>query len=125
MQELGSLADEFLAMYNAVSALPPIDPASTAIEQAPLPEPGKRPWETSKMGYFNWAVGQLMLRAKEHAKGEGDFGAGSSAVGAAAAAAYDVANVQDVKGALEAIAGQVVVAQIGTREKGNDHMDLD
>ncbi|KAF9811490.1 hypothetical protein IEO21_06574 [Rhodonia placenta] len=124
LQELGSLADEFLAMYNAVSALPPIDPASTAIEQAPLPEPGKRPWETSKMGYFNWAVGQLMLRAKEHAKGEGDFGAGSSAVGAAAAAAYDVANVQDVKGALEAIAGQVVVAQLDCTQKSTYEIEL-
>lgn len=53
-------------MYDAVSTLPPIDPALVAI----LPsEPGKRDWETSKAGYMNWAKAQLLSRAKVDEQG--------------------------------------------------------
>ena len=58
-------------MYASVSALPPADSLeSMGSASAPTTEPGKRPWETSKTGYLNWAVGQLMERAKEKARGE-------------------------------------------------------
>ncbi|KAH9932348.1 Mis12 protein-domain-containing protein [Fomitopsis serialis] len=70
LQTLLSLSTEFQSMYDSVSALPPPDPAFTAPEQAGPSEPGKRPWETSKTGYINWAVEQLMLRAKEKVRGK-------------------------------------------------------
>ncbi|KAI0634690.1 Mis12-domain-containing protein [Trametes polyzona] len=104
MQALLSLSDEFQSMFDAVASLPPLDPSSAVLEPGAAPEPGKRPWETSKTGYLNWAVEQLMQRAKERAKSEpggSPFGEGSSAVGAAAAAAYEVGEAQDVRALLE------------------------
>ncbi|CCM01349.1 uncharacterized protein FIBRA_03399 [Fibroporia radiculosa] len=101
LQALIEMPNEFQAMYNSVSVLPPMDASHTAIEPVAVPEPGKRQWETNKTGYLNWAVEQLMQRAKEQAKGEGVFSEGSSAVGAATAAAYSVASAQDVKALLE------------------------
>ncbi|TBU28316.1 Mis12 protein-domain-containing protein [Dichomitus squalens] len=108
MHSLLSLPAELQTMYAAVSSLPPVD----ASAPTPVPDqPGKRPWETSKTGYLNWAVAQLMERAKERAKGEqadeGDasFGEGSAEVGAAAAAAYSVGRAEDMKAILEAVGG--------------------
>ncbi|KAH9947995.1 Mis12 protein-domain-containing protein [Amylocystis lapponica] len=109
LQELGALPAAFLAMYASVSALPPPGPAP----ELPTPEPGKRPWETSRSGYLSWAVEQLMQRAKEGAPG----GEGSLAAGAAAAAAYGVASVADVRAVLERTAGEEAVKRLGTREE--------
>ena len=114
-------------MYAAVSSLPPVDASAPAV----VPEqPGKRLWETSKTGYLNWAVAQLMERAKEKAKSEqGDggedsaaFAEGSAEVGAAAAAAYGVGHAEDMKAILEAVGGDP-----GTESgkgKNVDRMDI-
>lgn len=106
-------------MYNNVASLPPLDPAFTAPEPTGSSEPGKRPWEMSKTGYFNWAVEQLMLRAKEKARGEGGFGEGSSAVGAIATSAYGVGSADYVKAALER-----TVANLEGRQTHEDRMDM-
>jgi len=125
VQALLSLADEFHAMYSSVSSLPPIDPTFTAIEQAALPEPGKRQWETSKTGYLNWAVEQLMRRAKEHGQSEGAPTEGSSAVGATAASAYGVASSLDVRAVLESMGDEEVIAALRGEESDADRMDAD
>ncbi|KAI9061573.1 Mis12-domain-containing protein [Trametes sanguinea] len=111
MQTLLSLPAEFQTMYEAVASLPPLDSSSAVLDPGVVPEPGKRPWETSKTGYLNWAVEQLMQRAKEKAKREqpgvsgGGFGEGSSAVSAAAASAYEVGSAEDIKALLERVGG--------------------
>ncbi|PIL26863.1 hypothetical protein GSI_11043 [Ganoderma sinense ZZ0214-1] len=107
---LHALPDELQAMYTSVSALPPVDELDPG-SAAPTTEPGKRPWETSKTGYLNWAVGQLMERAKEKARDEqvGEDGAafaeGSAEVGAAVSAAYGVGRAEDLKAVLESVGG--------------------
>ena len=123
-------------MYASVSALPPADSLeSMGSASAPTTEPGKRPWETSKTGYLNWAVGQLMERAKEKARGEkggegegggegGDgaaFAEGSAEVGAAVGAAYGVGRAEDVKAILDAMGGDSGAA--GGKEKDGERMD--
>ncbi|KAI8971300.1 Mis12 protein-domain-containing protein [Trametes punicea] len=125
MQALLSLPEDFRSMFDAVSSLPALDPSAAALEPGAVPEPGKRPWETSKTGYLNWAVEQLMQRAKEKAKGEqggGAFGEGSSAVGAAAAAAYEVGSAEDVKALLEQVGG-AALSEDNEKGKGVDRMD--
>ncbi|KAI0718902.1 Mis12 protein-domain-containing protein [Cerioporus squamosus] len=107
MQALLALPDQLQALHSA---------------------PGKRPWETSKTGYVNWAVDQLMQRAKEKAKGEAGEGAtfaeGSSAVGATAATAYDVARAEDVKAILGQVLGEGAdVPANGGKGKAVDRMD--
>lgn len=98
MQTLITLPHEFMAMYNTLSSLPPHD-SSTADQLAPpISEPGKRPWETSKTGYLNWAIEQLISRAKDRGQGEG-----SSAIGTIASAAFGTAPPEDVKGLLDAL----------------------
>ncbi|KAI0731815.1 Mis12 protein-domain-containing protein [Fomitopsis betulina] len=119
LHALSALSDEFESMYNNVASLPPLDPAFTAPEPTGSSEPGKRPWEMSKTGYFNWAVEQLMLRAKEKARGEGGFGEGSSAVGAIATSAYGVGSADYVKAALER-----TVANLEGRQTHEDRMDM-
>ncbi|KAI0646680.1 Mis12-domain-containing protein [Trametes meyenii] len=128
MQALLSLPDEFLVMFDAVASLPPLDPSSAVLEPGVVPEPGKRPWETSKTGYLNWAVEQLMQRAKEKAKGEAGgsvFGEGSSAVGATAAAAYEIGSAQDVKALLERVGAPSAPADTGESIGGANHIRMD
>lgn len=94
LQILGALPASLTQMCNEVSSLPPHDPASF---QLPLPDPGKRPWETSKTGYLNWAVGQLLVR-------QGDDGRkGGSAVARVAEVVRAVGKPEDVKGALKSV----------------------
>jgi len=114
LQTLASLPDVFTTLYNNVSTLPPHDPMSF---QLPLPDPGKRPWETSKTGYLNWAVGQLLVR------GAGASGKGSSAVGKAAEGAYEVGKSEDVKAALEAAGGKDVVSRWDVARNEREHED--
>lgn len=99
MQSLLTLSDDFLAMYDAVTSLPPHDPSS-AVEQLamPLPEPGKRLWETNKTGYMNWAIEQLLTRTKER-----DQGTSSSAVGTVVAATSSVGRAEDVKATVQSL----------------------
>ena len=120
-------------MYASVSALPPADPPDLAV----VTEPGKRLWETSKTGYLNWAVGQLMERAKEKAQGEqvqsgeggdgdGDgaaFAEGSAEVGATVGAAYGVGRAEDVKAILEAVGGGLGTGSGKEKEKDVERMD--
>lgn len=128
MQALLALPNQLQSLHNSVASLPEIDPSSAALEPGILPEPGKRPWETSKTGYLNWAVDQLMQRAKEKAKDESGEGAafaeGSSAVGATAAAAYDIGRAEHVKAMLERVAGEGAVVSVETgKGKVVDRMD--
>lgn len=60
-------------MFSAVSSLPALTPEATAaLIQLPLADPGKRPWETNKSAYFDWATKQLLARVKQQASGTGD-----------------------------------------------------
>lgn len=60
-------------MFLAVSSLPALTPESTAaLTQLPLADPGKRPWETNKSAYFEWATKQLLARIKQQASGTED-----------------------------------------------------
>lgn len=57
---LGTLPQKLTDIYQSASSLSPMD-SSVPIT---LVDPGKQPWETSKTGYANWAVGQLVKRTK-------------------------------------------------------------
>ncbi|PBL00956.1 Mis12-domain-containing protein [Armillaria gallica] len=60
-----ALPRKLMAMHSAVSNLPPMDPETiAALAQFQETDSGKRQWETSKTGYLNWAVGQLLSRSK-------------------------------------------------------------
>lgn len=60
-------------MFSAVSSLPALTPESTAaFTQLPLADPGKRPWETTKLAYFDWATKQLLTKVKQQTSGTGD-----------------------------------------------------
>ncbi|KZT07908.1 uncharacterized protein LAESUDRAFT_758042 [Laetiporus sulphureus 93-53] len=124
MQTLLSLPDEFHSMYNSVSSLPPIDASLTKSEQSALSAPGKRPWETSRTGYLNWAVEQLMMRVQEKEKGEGSFPEQSSSVGAAAESANRVGSVDDIKAALEQVEGKDTAMKLGVQDEG-ERMETD
>ena len=89
-----------MATYETISSLPPYDPSTASQLAAPLAEPGKRPWETSKTGYMNWAVLQLVSRAKA-----GGQALGGSAVGTVADATARVGKVEDIKALLELASG--------------------
>lgn len=89
-----------MATYETISSLPPYDPSAATQLAAPLAEPGKRPWETSKTGYMNWAVLQLVSRAKG-----GGQAPGASAVSTVADTAARVGKVEDIKALLELASG--------------------
>ena len=60
---LASIPPQLLVMYDSVRSLPVLDAEErAALLQMALTEPGKRKWETSKTGYLNWAVSQLLAK---------------------------------------------------------------
>ncbi|KAJ7654736.1 Mis12 protein-domain-containing protein [Mycena rosella] len=55
-----------VAMQESVSTLPALEPATmSALTQLRRSEAGKRQWEMGKAGYMDWAISQLVLKAKE------------------------------------------------------------
>ncbi|KAJ6541896.1 Mis12 protein-domain-containing protein [Mycena capillaripes] len=66
-----SLPAALLAMQKSVSTLPELEPATiSALSQFRLTEAGKRQWEMGKTGYINWAISQLLVKAKEEGGSE-------------------------------------------------------
>ncbi|KAI0058506.1 Mis12-domain-containing protein [Artomyces pyxidatus] len=100
LETLNALPADLAAVFAAVAALPPHDLTNADV---PLPDPGKRQWETGKAGYLNWAIAQLLSRAKRMDAQEGE---GSAAVGAVVEDAYGVAETTVVKDALDAVASE-------------------
>lgn len=73
LQELKQVPDQLENMFSTVSSLPILTPESTAaLTQLPLADPGKRPWETSKSAYFDWAAKQVLAKVKKQNSGPGD-----------------------------------------------------
>ena len=106
MQSLLTLPDSFLAMYDAVTSLPPSTGEDAEELSVPLPEPGKRMWETNKTGYVNWAVEQLLARTREQeqaSKGSGG-GAEGGVVASVVAEAAAVGSTEDIKATILATA---------------------
>jgi kinetochore protein Mis12/MTW1 len=93
---LGTLPQKLNTMYASMSTLPPLD-ATTALSQIHFTDPGKRQWETSKTGYLNWAVGQLLEKAKEEGGPSGSLG-----VDGLAAKVNDVGPAGQLRAAAEA-----------------------
>ncbi|KAJ7902976.1 Mis12 protein-domain-containing protein [Mycena leptocephala] len=61
-----SLPTALMAMQKSVSTLPELEPATiSALSQFRLSGAGKRQWEMGKTGYINWAISQLLVKAKE------------------------------------------------------------
>ncbi|KIJ63312.1 hypothetical protein HYDPIDRAFT_29570 [Hydnomerulius pinastri MD-312] len=97
LQELGQIPDQFESMFSAISSLPALTPESTAaLTQLPLPDPGKRPWETSKAGYFDWATKQLLGKVKQQSSGPGD-----TAIGDLVEFTGTIARARDMKNVVE------------------------
>ncbi len=93
-------------MYDAVTSLPPSTGEDTEELNVPLPEPGKRMWETNRTGYVNWAVEQLLARVREQGVGGAGGQANSKdsnerveggAVASVAAGAAMIGSTEDVR----------------------------
>ncbi|CAA7257440.1 unnamed protein product [Cyclocybe aegerita] len=94
LETLHELPPRFVEMYNTLSSLPPLDtPASVDTT-----EPGKRPWETSKTGYMNWALGRLLTKGADQ-----DEGAGHLAVDKLDKAASIVGTSEELRRALDSV----------------------
>lgn len=94
---LRSLPSHVVELFEDAASLPHLDPSSTG--PPPKPDPSKRLWETGKPGYVNWAIAQLIAKAKEQAPSPG----GSTVVGNALEQAASVGQTKDVKAIAEAL----------------------
>lgn len=93
VRDLGQFADKVESMFKLVSSLPPLTPEATAaLTQIPLADPGKRPWEISKVGYSDWAVKQLLAKVKLQSPDMAD-----SAIGALVSLTATVGKCEDLK----------------------------
>lgn len=96
---LQAIPPQFLNLHSSMVSLPLPDPSLLAVAQA---QAGKRPWETSKAGYLNWATERLLVKTKE----EGDDGGnGSARVGRVVEAARSIGSAGDLRLASEAAEG--------------------
>lgn len=86
-----------------------MDPSGIPIT---LVEPGKRKWETSKTGYMNWAVEQLVERTKQE---DGKpSGKGSSKFDILSAKVEDIGSADGLRGMVEAGAVRKCVGTEGS-----------
>jgi kinetochore protein Mis12/MTW1 len=117
---LTSLPEHVRDLFESVASLPHLDP--TAATAPPLPDPSKRPWETSKTGYINWAVGQLVAKTKEqeHALRAGPVR--STIVENTLEQTEAVGEAKDVKNAAEAVQNKAL-ADSGEEEDDDVVMD--
>ncbi|KAJ7750310.1 Mis12 protein-domain-containing protein [Mycena metata] len=66
MDAAKALPTALLAMQKSIATLPKLEPATiSALSQLRHTEAGKRQWEMGKTGYINWAISQLLVKAKE------------------------------------------------------------
>ncbi|KAF8231169.1 hypothetical protein L208DRAFT_1362514 [Tricholoma matsutake] len=94
---LNIIPHKLTAIYQSASSLPPMDSSSMPVT---LVDPGKRPWETNKAGYVNWAVRQLVERTKEE---EGKpTGKGNSKFDVLSAKVEDIGSSDGLKRLVEA-----------------------
>jgi kinetochore protein Mis12/MTW1 len=91
---LAALPPKFLAMYQTMSSLPPPETLPATVD---LSEPGKRQWETNKMGYMNWVLGRLLT------KGATKEGMGHGPVDKVDLAASEVGTGEELRRALDAV----------------------
>lgn len=110
-----TLPDGFLAMYDAVTSLPPVSDETLPSEQ--LQEPGKRVWETSKTGYVNWAVAQLLARTRD-GQGEGEGSATQGVVASVATGVGNIGSAENVRGTMLAVTD--ATGGGGTQERSMD-----
>lgn len=105
LSTLSTIPTKLTELYASMTTLPPIDPTDIAsLTQLKLTEPGKREWETSKTGYLNWAVGQLL--AKTRRKEEEEEGTARSPVlDDITARAADVGTAVDMRRAMDRAMG--------------------
>jgi len=99
-----ALPTKVTGMYQSMSSLPALDPTSLPVA---LDEPGKRLWETSKTGYMNWAVGQLVERSREDGGGMGEERAGRSKVDVLCESSFMVGSAES----LREVAGAIGVSE--------------
>ncbi|KAJ7086591.1 Mis12 protein-domain-containing protein [Mycena crocata] len=65
------LPDRLVELHQSVSTLPKLEETTmAALSQLSQTEAGKRQWETGKSGYMDWAISQLLVKAKEEGGGE-------------------------------------------------------
>ncbi|KAF9527645.1 Mis12 protein-domain-containing protein [Crepidotus variabilis] len=58
-----SLPPNLQALYESMSSLPALSSISSKFSPTSgQTEPGRRPWESTKSGYMNWALGRLLSR---------------------------------------------------------------
>jgi len=94
---LSTIPQKLTEVYQSASSLTPMDSSSLPIT---LVDPGKRQWETSKTGYVNWAVNQLVERTKEE---EGpSTGKGSSTIHALSVNVEDIGSADGLRRVVEA-----------------------
>jgi len=98
-EQLKTLPDQIVQLFESVASLPHADPSTTALQQKP--DPGKRLWETGKAGYINWAIAQLISKSKMQRPSH----AGSIIVGNAVEQASSVGDTQDIKSLLDNVSG--------------------
>lgn len=104
MNLLPALPDKLQSMHHAFSGLSALDDVTiNALTQLHLTEPGKRQWETSKSGYLNWAVEQLLLKAKEQNKTGGQDGRAEAEKANQLRAAYEA--MEGVRTDLQTVGG--------------------
>ncbi|KAF9228709.1 Mis12-domain-containing protein [Gyrodon lividus] len=115
LHELGQVPDQLEPMFSAVSSLPTLTPESTAtLTRLTLTDPGKRPWETSKAGYFDWATKQLLAKVKQR-----NLGAGDTDIGALVEFSDAIATTQDMKALVVTSMAQSIPQVLG---EGDEQM---
>ncbi|EGN96188.1 hypothetical protein SERLA73DRAFT_170602 [Serpula lacrymans var. lacrymans S7.3] len=116
-RELAAIPDHLEMMFNSVSSLPTLDPSSTILSKLPIPDHSKRPWETNKTGYIDWAVKQLLTKAKQ------DDGAtidSNSTVTGMVEATSSVGTARDLKHALQVGMPSSIPSRAGgARDRGD------
>ena len=88
--------------------------------QMPVPDPSKRVWETSDVGYTNWAVQQMVMGLKGNREGgdvlDGNDGGASATLLSAEESTERVGSAEEVKSLVVGLDGDKSEKDGGTVE---------
>ncbi|PPR05759.1 hypothetical protein CVT24_006825 [Panaeolus cyanescens] len=122
LSTLSTLSTSLQEMHAHLSTLPSTSElallTNTSTSSSNQQQQGKRQWETSKTGYMNWALRQLMTkndREREMVAG----GTGTAAVDKLVKSATELGSAGDIKAAIG------LLEEAGGRRRGNDDLDDD
>ena len=120
---LSDLPLQIINLFDSVTSMPHLDSLATEPLLGPsLVDPTKRPWETGKVGYQNWAVHELIKRTTNMRYENNDSNNFDSAVESLRSQMSIIGEAEDIRKVVETLKEDI--KKKGGDVEGDEAMDV-